>query len=226
MIGMAVKRTKKMTTELPAPAEVVEPQAEVISSGKKRPGKIILGIFLAVLLLVLYWYKTNTWPIVAVVGLRPITRFEVNQLLFKQGGKTIVEDLVTEILVKNELSKNKINVSDNEVNNKMSEIRNSLGTTLKLEDVLAQRNMTLEELKNQVKIQMSLEKLLSDKISVTDAEILAYLNQNQSFLTSASEAGKKNEAYNAIRLTKMQSEVDKLIKDLKAKNDYWKAPGI
>ena len=161
---MAVKRINKTNKILPAPQEIIETPNDIVSSKKKSQGKLVIGVILLAVLLFLFWYKTNTWPIVAMVGLKPVTRFEVNQLLFKQGGKTQVDDMVTEILVKNELNKNKIFITDNDVNNKISDIRKSLGNSVKLEDVLTQRNMSMAGLKNRVKIQMGIEKLMNDKI--------------------------------------------------------------
>src|SRR3989344_9175216 len=89
--------------------------------GKKLPrwaiwGLVVLGA------LALFWYKTNSWPVVAMVGLRPVTRGEVTRALLKQGGKAEVESLITEMLVKKELDKLGVKVEASEVEAKIREI--------------------------------------------------------------------------------------------------------
>jgi hypothetical protein len=222
---MAVKRTRKTTETLPAPEEIKENAVETPPK-KGSLTKKIVGLALFVLVLVLFWYKTNSWPIVALVGTRPVTRFEIAQTLFKQGGKILVDDVVTELIVRDELNKNKISISDSEVNSKVDEIRKSLGTSTKLEDLLAQKQMTMSEFLSQVKLQMEIEKMMQSRVKVTDEEVNTYIQQNKIYLTSATDEGKRAEALNAVRMSKLQSEVNTWVTDLKAKFKVWKAPGL
>ena len=46
------------------------------------------------LLLVLFWYRTDSWPVVALVNGWPVTRFELNQLMYKRVGPEALENLV------------------------------------------------------------------------------------------------------------------------------------
>jgi uncharacterized protein YeeX (DUF496 family) len=137
-----------------------------------------------------------------------------------------VDDIVTEILVRNELKKNKISVSKSDVDGKVADIRTSLGTATKLEDVLAQRDMTMADFRNQVELQMGIEKLMKDKVTVTDAEIASYVQQNAADIQATTDAGKKAEALNAIQMSKLQTAVNDWITKLKADNKVWKAPGL
>lgn len=224
---MAVRRTKKAATVLPAPKEISD-VTPVVESRPVRSGmnKMLIGLVLFLVLLVLFWYKTNSWPVVALVGMRPVTRFEINQTLFKQAGKTQVDDVVTELLVVNELNKNKISITPAQIDAKISEIRTQIGSNGTLEDILKTRNMTMVELRKQLGLQMGIEKLLKEKIVVNETEINEYITKNKAYMTGTTDEALKSEAVEAITMSKYQEEVSTWISDLNTKNKVWKLPGM
>ncbi len=223
---MAVKRIRTKKTVLPEPMEVTETPPEVQEAPKKKVSGWVIGVILAVILVGFFWYKTNSWPIVAMVGMRPITRFEVDQALFKQGGKTQVEDIITQTLIENELKKNNINISSAEVESKINDIKAQLGKTTKIEDVLAQRGMTMDDFKKQLALQMGIEQLLKNKVTVTDQEIADYITQNKQYMSSATPEAQKAEATQAVQMNKLQTEVNNWITQLRNASKIWRAPGV
>jgi foldase protein PrsA len=216
MVDMAVRRTRK------AVAEKVE---ETPTERKKIPA-VAVGIAAAVLVLALFWYKTDSWPIVALVGWRPVTRFEAEQELFKQGGKAVVDDIVTQILIGNELKKNHITVTNSEIDAKIEEVKKTLGENSKLEDVLAANGTTLTQFRKQLGLRIGIEKILENRIAVTDEELTSYMVQNQSFLGAATDEAKRNEAKDMLKISKLQTEANKWITELKAKTRIWTLPGL
>ena len=101
------------------------------------------------LLVVLFWYKTDSWPVVALVNNYPISRFELNQLMYKRVGQEALENLVVDKLIIQELSAKGVNVSDEEVTKKIEEIKTQIGSVESFEQALGQ-----------IKIQLALEKLV------------------------------------------------------------------
>ena len=112
------------------------------------------------LLLVLFWYRTDSWPVVALVNGWPVTRFELNQLMYKRVGPEALENLVMDKLIIQELSSKGITVTEDETSKKLDEIKGQIGSQESFDQALAIQGMTEEQLKGQIKIQLALEKLV------------------------------------------------------------------
>lgn len=214
--------TRKRIKTVSAPVEeVAMPVME-----EKKTTKMNFGWLLVLAIAVggLFWmYKSNNFPISAVVGMKPVWRHQVNQNLYKQGGKAEVDNEVTELLVKDELSREGIKVTDAEVTSKIESIKASLGAGQDLNTLLAARGMTMDDVKRQLVLQMGIEKALASKVSVSDDEVATYIKSNGSFLSATTEAAKKDEAMAALKQQKMQTSVSTWIEDLRSKAKIWYA---
>lgn len=118
---------------------------------------IVMGCLLA---LGLFWYKTHTWPIAAFVNYEPITRFELDQMMYSRVGAEALDALITQRLVSQELRKRRVSVTSAEVDAKIEEIKVQLGPDNNFEQILQMQNMTLADLKSQIEFQLKLEKLV------------------------------------------------------------------
>jgi hypothetical protein len=219
---MATKRISKSrrVEEQESISNPINQDTQKLETGNSK--KIWIGVGIAIVIVVAFWYKTNSWPVVGLVGMRPITRFEVAQMMMKQNGKAAMDEIVVEELVKNELSKNKISVSDAELNDKIAEIRKSLGTQSTLEDVLSSRSTSMDDFKRQMTLQMGVEKLLAGKIQVSSDEVKKYMDDNKGYMQASGEAAQQTEAMQAVKLNKLQSEITTWITDLKNKSKVWR----
>ncbi len=213
---MAVRRKKKEI-------EVVSDQLPVISELEVKSSKMgkwgWIGLLFAVLCV--YWWKTNSWPIVAVAGMKPIWRHAVNQELYKQGGKSVVDSLVTQRLVEVELGKARVKISDQEVEGKLDEIKKGFEKPEDFEVALADRNMSLIDLKKQIELQMGIEKLLSEKIEVTASDTAMIIKEMGTLLTATTEAEKQEEAKKIILDQKLQMEINTWIESIRSKGKVW-----
>lgn len=120
----------------------------------------------------------KNWFIVALVNGRPITRLTLDRELEKQGGKQVLESKITEILILNEAKKEKVSISPLEIEQKIKEIESQLQGQ-KLTDLLAMQGQTLKDLEKQIKLQLSIERILSKDISVSDKDISDYFEKNK-----------------------------------------------
>lgn len=184
-----------------------------------------VAVVLVLAVLVGFWYKTNSWPIVAVVGGRPVTRFEIDKTLFNQYGKEVLDNRITEMLVINELNGLGVTVTPDEVSAKIDEIKMSLGEDVELSTLLADRGMTISEFEDQLRLQLRVEKALTPKVMVSEEEINEYLEANQQFMNASGEAA-MNQAKEALKYSKLQEEVTNWIEEIKAKANVWRAPGV
>jgi hypothetical protein len=108
----------------------------------------------------------------------------------------------------------------------VEEIKSTLGENSNLEEVLAANGTNLTEFRKQLELRIGIEKMLSDKIVVSEAELDAYLSQNKSLMTSATDEAKRKEATDMLKVSKLQTEANKWVEELKSKARIWTAPGI
>ena len=121
----------------------------------KRKWLVIGGVLLA-----LFWYRTNSWPVVAVVNGMPVTRFELNSLMYEKVGQDAVEELLMSRIISQEIAKKKIKVTDGEVAEKLKMLKEQIGSEESYKQALAIQGMTEKQLVGQIKMQLSLEKMV------------------------------------------------------------------
>lgn len=175
----------------------------------------MVAILLIVVLTVLFFAKG--FIVAAIVNGSPVSRLSVIKDLEKQGGKQALDNLITQKLIDTELAKQNITLTKEEVDEQIKQIEaqvTSQGGTLK--DALAQQNMTEEKLREQITVQKKLEKLLADKVTVSDAEIDAYIKENK---TSPPKDVKiedyRKQLSDQLKQQKFQTEAQKWVTDLK-----------
>ncbi len=156
--------------------------------------------------------------IAAIVDGSPISRLAVIQGLEKASGKSLLDSLINEKLIGNEVNAKKIVVSDEEINGEIKIVEDQVtaqGGTL--DAALASQGMSMDDLKKRITIQKELEKLLADKINVTDEEAAQYIKDNKISIPEGQEAAASDQIKSELRNQKLNAEVQTLITDLKSK---------
>lgn len=153
---MAVRKIKEAAVEVKG------------NLGMERIRWVVVGLF-ALLTLGLFWWKTNSWPVAAVVNGFPVMRFQLNQLMYSRVGPDALEELITKRLIEDELKFKRVKVSDVRVLEKLGEIKTQLGGDEAFSQALAYSGMTTEQLKGQIKWQLGLEALVETS---TDSAVL------------------------------------------------------
>jgi foldase protein PrsA len=182
---------------------------------------VIIGCVVAFFLVA---FLARGYFVAATVNGSPISRLSVIQELEKQGGKTALDSLITQKLIENEANKQNIVVSEEELNAEMQKIEAQVtaqGGTL--EQALAQQGMTVESLRNQVRIQQQMQKLLGDKVTVTDEEVQKYITDSKATIPAGEEESAKEQIRDQIRDQKLNQEAQVFITNLRndAKIKYY-----
>lgn len=155
----------------------------------------------------------------AVVNGTPISRLSVVRELEKQAGSQALDRLITKKLVDAEVARKKIVVSPADMDAEVKKIEDSVtkqGGTLK--EALDQQGMTEEDLREQLLLQKKLEKLLGDRIDVTDDEVARYMAQGDGLAPSGiSNADFRDQIREQLKEQKFNEEVGKWIAAAKAK---------
>lgn len=225
---VAAKTVKKAAKKPSRPAEskVVKPTSEkmplsqAVAMTTKRNIAILILLVVAIAAVLLYQNKGIF--VAATVNGKPISRISVIKALEKQSGKTTLDSLITETLVMDEAQKQGKSVSQEEVDIEIKRIEESvkdLGQPL--DELLALQGMTREQLVQQIKIQKMIEKLLQDKVSITDEEVsatLASAESNES-LSASEEAKLKSDIKTNLTQQKIAETFPSWLEELKARSN-------
>ena len=187
---------------------------ELLNTFSNKKALISLGVVLVILLASLWLLKG--FFIAATVNGQPISRWEIIQKLEKQGGKNILDVLITDTLLANHAKKKGITITDDEINQEIKSIEATVtkqGATL--EQALVQQGMTMDSLRENIKNQKIIEKMLGDKIKVTDAEVNKYITDNEVPVEEGSEAETKKQIIDQLKQQKFQQEAQTLVTNLK-----------
>jgi len=151
---------------------------------KKFPKNYLRLVKIAVLLVfaAVLGYFGRPFLFVATVNGQPITRWELIRELEKQGGAQTLDNLVAKALIFQEARKKGVEVSKQEIDSEIARIEvlvSQQGTTL--DEALAQQGQGRDELVEQIKVQKIVEKLLADKLVVSEEDVKKYYDENKDF---------------------------------------------
>ena len=191
----------------------------------KKPKPLYIAIGVAVILIIVALFFAKGPLVAATVNGSPISRWSVIKELEKQGGKQALEAIIDKKLIETELNKQKITATKEEVDAEIEKIKAqvaSQGGTL--EAALAQQGMTEEKLREQITIQKKLEKLLADKVAITDAEVDTYIKDSKA--TPPKDVKMEDfrkQISDQLKQQKFQQEAQKWVSDLtaSAKIEYY-----
>lgn len=139
-----------------------------------------LTLFLTVLVIVLgllYYFRGQF--VVATVNGQPIWRWQVIKELEKQGGKSVVDSLVTKALIFQEAKKKNISVGLDEIKKGIKEIEEEVKSQgQELDSLLEMQGLKRSDLEEQVRMQKLVEKMAGE-VKVTDKEVEKYIEENK-----------------------------------------------
>lgn len=209
----SASNSETVTSVMPAPVD--EERSSMLS------GKTIAILAAVVLLLGLAFLKKE-WFVAAVVDNKPIFTWELNSTLQKRFGGRVLEQMIDEILIMEEAQKQGINVSDDEVEEKVKEVEAQVGGAEAMKKFLDLQGLTQEDLRNQLKIKAIVDQILAKQIQVTEKEIQDFLTQNQEALPATDAANLKVMAEQAVREEKTSNAFQKWYDGLKNKYKIYK----
>lgn len=208
---------EKQAVATPANPSDPQPQQPGRTNKKRKKNKLILLLLLAVLALLGTLFVFKDLFVAATVNGTPISRLAVIRELEKNSGQQALDVIITKKLIEAEVARAGITLSAQELEQEISTLEADVskqGGTLA--GALAQQGITQEEFRQQLTLQKKLEKLLSDKIQVTDEEVTAYLAKSKAPTPSGmSEEEFKNQIREQLKNQKFNLEADQWITKLK-----------
>lgn len=128
--------------------------------------------------------RSNNDEVVARVNGEIITRNDLYDAMVMQTGQDTLDNLISKKIIEQEAEKQNIKVSDADIEKELKKLAEYYGGQDAFEQTVASSNMSMDDVKKDVVLNVQLEKLMGSKITVTDEEIKKYFEANtDSFAT-------------------------------------------
>lgn len=180
--------------------------------------KKALLIVLVAAIALLSFYKKDLL-IAATVNGSPISNLELQSRLNKLYGKKELLQMIDEKIIKDAIKKNNITVSEDEIKSKIAQIEENVGGASTLDSMLSAQNQTRELLKDQLNIQVGLEKLLAQEATISALEVEQFMKASPELFQSTDSAQNVQKAQDIVKQQKLSSAFDKKFAELKQAAD-------
>jgi parvulin-like peptidyl-prolyl isomerase len=154
--------------------------------------------------------------IAATVDGAPISRISVIRQLESESGKKALEDMIIKQLLNKAAREKGIKITSEDIDAEIQKIEEQVkaqGGTL--DEMLSAQGMTRESVSEQIMLQKKIEKLLEDKVQVTDEEAEKLVADSKVTVPKGEEEKFKTQAKEQIRVQKMNNELGAYIESLK-----------
>jgi len=136
--------------------------------------------------------------IAAVVDGKPIFRWELTKSLLSRFGAQTLEGMITERLIATAAQKEGITITTEEITTKEQDIVKSLGPNIGVEELLKYQGMTKEDFDKQIRLQLTVAKVLGKDLAITEGDIDNFIATNRALLAATQEGELRKEAQQAI----------------------------
>lgn len=174
-------------------------------------------VIILIFALLVFFLVKKGMIVAAIVNGRPIFRWELTNALMSRFGQQTLEGMISETLIASEARKSGVTVTKEEVDSKISDVVSGLGQDVKLEDVLQFQGMTKEDFESQIRLQMTVEKLLGKDIEITQVDIDNYIATNRATLVATEPAALREEARKTILSQKISEKLQPWFLEIKEK---------
>lgn len=179
-----------------------------------RPSKKVWVVIAVIIILISLFVKKDIF-LAATVNGTPITTLELFARLNQQYRTQVLSQLINEKLILQEGEKNRIAISSQEIETKISQLEGNVGGALALDNLLSQQNQTRNSLREQIKIQLLIEKLYEKEASVSADEVDKFVVENKDSLAATTSAEQVKEATGILRGQKLDQVFNEKFKQLK-----------
>lgn len=211
------KTTRKNKKEAQAVPQINRLNLNKEALLKNRKTVLLLGVIIILVIAFLYVFRGVF--VAALVNGEPISRLSVVRELEKQNGKAILNNLITKKLILQEARKRNVVITDAEISSELKKIETNLksqGTTL--DQALSLQGMTRSGLNEEIRIQLSIQKMVESNIKLSDKEIEKFITENkENFPAGTTDAQMKIQAREQLKSQKLQDKTQSFIANLQKK---------
>lgn len=197
----------------------VENKEEQVNLPIDRSRMMKIGLIAAAVLVVLgLLFAFKSLFLAAMVDGHFISRHAVVSELERQGGKDTLDNLIDKQLITAEAKSKNITITEDELNEEMKKFEDQFSAVgQSLDEVLAMENLSRDNLKDQIRIRKMIEKLIGDKVNISDEDLNKNITDSQITLPAGQEEETKNQIREQMKQDKLAELSLDLIKDLRSK---------
>jgi foldase protein PrsA len=194
------------------PSAVSKPYRAYLKNSKV----LVIG---GILLLAALLYVLRSVFVAATVNGRPVSRLELVRILERQNGKAALESLITKQLIMQEAQNQNVQIEDKEVDNEIKKIEQSVAQQgQNFEELLKAQNLTRDSLKEQIKLEKTIQKIIGKDINVSDEEVNEYIEKNkESFPPDSKVEELREPVREQIQQQRMSEKFQTWLEDLEKK---------
>ncbi|WP_167577898.1 SurA N-terminal domain-containing protein [Ammoniphilus sp. YIM 78166] len=149
--------------------------------------------------------------VAAYVNGESIQKEQLFNELYKQDGERVLEGLISQKLVEQEAKKSNIQATEEEVNQELDKIKSELGENYN--NALTASQITEQELKDNIALNVVQKKMFADKVTVSEEEI----NQQLAQFPSEMQESQKEMVKEYLLNGKIQEEAQKWLAEARSK---------
>lgn len=146
---------------------------------KKNIALLVLALLIAVAAMGCSSDSSSDEEIVATVGDMNITKSEFYDELVRQNGAQVLDLLVANKIKDAEIIAQDINISDEEIEEDIEEMQDFYGSEEALNNDLTAYGLTLDDVRDNIKSNLEIERLLDPYIEISEEEMREYFETNK-----------------------------------------------
>jgi Parvulin-like peptidyl-prolyl isomerase len=208
-----LEEDNKEHTHVPASGAPVQ-----AAGGSRNGGKawIAVSAILAVVLIIVLIkppFGGGTEAVATVNGVK-ITKDKLYDSLVDQGGKSTLDNMITQELIDQAADDAKVTVTEADIDKEIENLKKSFGSEDEFNQTLAQYGMTVDSLREDAGVQVKIRKILEPQVTVTDDDIKKFYDENKASMSTPEQI----RASHILVATKEEAEA--ILKDLQGGADF------
>ncbi|MGG3468437.1 peptidylprolyl isomerase [Neobacillus pocheonensis] len=153
---------------------------------QKKKLLVVIMILIAATTIILSFALKKDDAIATING-EAITKDQLYNEMVKQYGSDTVDQLIADKIVAAEAKKQKITISNSELEEQVQKLQDSYGGEEAFSQALESNNTTLKALKKDMKNYLMIKELLTPEIEITEEEMKTYFEENKDSFVQAEQ---------------------------------------
>jgi foldase protein PrsA len=172
------------------------------------------GAVLLVVLIVAVFNIGDKESYVASINGKKISETELNELLVSQYGTDVLNSLITEKVIEEEIEKQDIEVTQEEIDAEKEEYYEYYGGEEAFLETLSYSGVSVEDFESDLELYIATNKLMEDDIAITEEEMETYFEENKDSFAQQEEVQASH-----ILVEDLET-ANKIVEMLKAGEDF------
>jgi foldase protein PrsA len=217
------KAAPKTTARTRTPVEALSLDATTANKASSKPFKVRKSYVIFIVVIVALGallFAGRSLFVAAVVNGQPISRLAIVKESEKQSGKQALQTMVRNTLIEQEARKANVSVSEKEIDDEVKKVEAQVQKQQgqKLDDVLTLQGMTRADLRNLIKLDKLVGKIVGREVKVSEKEVNDFIEKNREILPQdQSEDALKKMAEERLKQQKMNEKVSTWLESLQNK---------